>query len=424
LAWNALCLSAGSCSGIVRMSWLERGTGVWSSIGRRALAALVSVLAVSGIFPATASAIVGGQEVAQEYPWAVVVEHSRGACSGALISPRWVLTAGHCIVTDRPGQAESDPGLDNPLRPADDFRLFIGSTVRYEGESRRANRLVKGPRGLDVGLIELDQASDKAPIQVAARMMPRSGQEAVLVGWGQVCEAKDCALATTLKQLSLRLAAPASTSSGNPLLTWPEDDPGQRAAKGDSGGPVIFQNNGRWELIGTLSGSGTTGDSSALKGLATNVSTLHNWLDATAATTTPEADIWTVEFVLVLVLGVVVVIVVFRAFRRSRRRRRPVTGPAAPVQRARDEDLEYMEQWALQRTGVEAYYEPGTATIVATVMLIAGDGEWTRRKIGSLEGAIRFGNQRGIPVYEVFRTGYPQRKRDYDEQSRRSKTRG
>jgi len=402
------------------MSGLERGTGVWGSIGRGALAVLVSVLAVSGIFPAAASAIVGGQEVAQEYPWAVVVEHSRGACSGALVSPRWVLTAGHCIVTDRPDQAESDPGLDNPLRPAYDFRLFIGSTVRYEGESRRANRLVKGPTGLDVGLIELD----KAPIQVAAPMMPRSGQEAMLVGWGQVCEAEDCALATTLKQLSLSLAAPASTSSGNELLAWPEDDPGQRAAKGDSGGPVIFENNGRWELIGTLSGSGTTSDSSALKGLATNVSTLHNWLDATAATTTPEADIWTVEFVLALVLGAVVVIVVFRAFRRLRRRARPVMGPTAPVQRARDEDLEYLEQWALQRTGVEAYYEPGTATIVATVMLIAGDGEWTRRKIGSLEDAIRFGNQRGIPVYEVFRTGYPQRKRDYDEQSRRSKTSG
>ncbi|ALG14983.1 hypothetical protein AOZ06_22795 [Kibdelosporangium phytohabitans] len=101
-----------------------------------------------------------------------------------------------------------------------------------------------------------------------------------------------------------------------------------------------------------------------------------------------------------------------------------MTGPAAPVQRARDEDLEYLEQWALQRSGVEAYFEPGTATIVATVMLIAGDGEWTRRKIGSLEGTFRFGNQHGIPVYEVFRTGYPQRKRDYDERSRRPKTLG
>ncbi|MBE1469374.1 S1 family peptidase [Kibdelosporangium phytohabitans] len=403
---------------------VERGTCVWGSAGRSALAAFVSLLAVSGIFPATASAIVGGQEVTQEYPWAVVVEHSRGACSGALISSRWVLTAGHCIVTDRPDQPENDPGLENPLRQADDFRLFIGSTVRYEGEARRANRLVKGPPGLDVGLIELDQASDKAPVQVAARMMPSSGQQALLVGWGQVCEAKGCAVSTILKQLPLRLAAPASMASGNELLTWPEDDPNQRAAKGDSGGPVVFQNNGRWELIGTLSGSGTTGGDSAQKGLATNVSTLHNWLDATAATTTPEAGIWTVEFILVLVVGAVVVIVVIRAFRRSRGRRRPMTGPAAPVQRARDEDLEYLEQWALQRSGVEAYFEPGTATIVATVMLIAGDGEWTRRKIGSLEGTFRFGNQHGIPVYEVFRTGYPQRKRDYDERSRRPKTLG
>ena len=55
-------------------------------------------------------------------------------------------------------------------------------------------------------------------------------------------------------------------------------------------------------------------------------------------------------------------------------------------------------------------------------MLIAGDGEWTRRKIGSLGAAITFGNQNGIPVYEVFRTGYPQRKRDYDERSRRPRT--
>ncbi|WP_168211187.1 S1 family peptidase [Actinosynnema sp. ALI-1.44] len=406
------------------MSWFERGTGVWGSVGRSALAVLVSVLAVSGIFPATASAIVGGQEVSQEYPWAVVVEHSRGACSGALISPRWVLTAGHCIVTDRPDQAESDPGLDNPLRPADDFRLYIGSTVRYEGQARGASRLVKGPPGLDIGLVELDRASDKTPIQVAARMMPRSGQEAMLVGWGQVCEAKDCAVATTLKQLPLRLAAPASMASGNELLTWPEQDPRQRAAKGDSGGPIIVQDNGQWQLVGTLSGSGTTGDSSAQKGLATNVTTVHNWLDATAATTSPEANIWSVELVLVLVIGAVVVFVVIRSFRRSRGRRRPFHAVAAPVQRARDEDLEYLEQWALQRSGVEAYYEPGTATIVATVMLIAGDGEWTRRKIGSLEGTIRFGNQRGIPVYEVFRTGYPQRKRDFDERSRRPKTLG
>lgn len=400
--------------------------GVWRSVGSRVLAVVVSVLAVAGIFPATASAIVGGQEVAQEYPWAVVVEHSRGACSGALISSRWVLTAGHCVVTDRPDQAENDPGLDNPLHDAADFRLYIGSTVRYEGEARRANRVVRGPAGLDIGLIELETASDKTPIQVAAPMTPRGGKDGLLVAWGQVCEAKDCPVSQALKQLPVKLSAAAGvTASGGELLTWPEPDPKHRAAKGDSGGPIVTDIDGQLQLVGTLSGSGTAGNSDAQKGLATNVTSVHQWLDETAATTTPETSIWSVELVLVLAIGAVIVFFVIRSFRRSRGRGRQQGRPfAAPAPKARDEDIEYLEQWALRRSGVEAYFEPGTATIMATVMLIAGDGEWTRRKIGSLEATFKFGNQRGIPVYEVFRTGYPQRKRDYDERSRQPRTLG
>ena len=402
---------------------------MWGLVGRSVLAALVSVLAAGGIFPATASAIVGGQEVTQEYPWAVVVEYSQGACSGALIAPRWVLTAGHCIVTARPDQAENDPGLDNPLREAADLRLYIGATARYEGQARRANRLVKGPAGLDVGLIELDRASDKAPIQVAAPMTPRGGQQGLLVAWGQVCDEKDCPVSQILKQLPVNLTPAAGvTAADSELLTWPEEDPRQRAAKGDSGGPIVAQLDGRLQLVGTLSGSGTSSDSSVQKGLATNVTSVRRWLDETTSTTTPEtttpeSSIWSVEFILVAVLSGVVVLVVIRSFWRLRGRKRQMM-PSTPTQKARDEDLDHLEQWALRRFGVEAYFEPGTATIVATVMLIAGDGEWTRRKIGSLEAAFRFGNKCGIPVYEVFRTGYPQRKRDYDERSRRPKALG
>nr|CEL18632.1 FIG00553873: hypothetical protein [Kibdelosporangium sp. MJ126-NF4]CTQ98117.1 FIG00553873: hypothetical protein [Kibdelosporangium sp. MJ126-NF4] len=389
-------------------------------LGRSVLVTLALVLATCGISAGPASAIVGGQEVTQEYSWSVVVEHSRGACSGALIAPRWVLTAGHCVVTDRPDQAENDPGLDNPLRDAADFRMFIGSTARYRGQEREAVRLVKGPAQRDIALIELDSPSDKTPIPVAPQTSPRSGQQALLVGWGQVCEAQDCPVAKSLKQLPITLIPSKSMLNGDQVLSWPEDDPRQRAAKGDSGGPIVIEANGRWELIGTLSGSGTVGGS-AERGLATNVTYFHPWLSATAATVTPSQAWGLVEWSLVA-LGAVLLFVVIRSFRRSRRRRQPMA--AAPLQRARDEDLDYMEEWAAQRFGVEAYFEPGTSSVVATVMLIAGDGEWTRRKIGSLQAAIRFGNDRGIPVYEVFRTGYPQRKRDYDERMRRPKTLG
>ena len=145
------------------------------------------------------------------------------------------------------------------LREAADLRLYIGATARYEGQARRANRLVKGPAGLDVGLIELDRASDKAPIQVAAPMTPRGGQQGLLVAWGQVCDEKDCPVSQILKQLPVNLTPAAGvTAADSELLTWPEEDPRQRAAKGDSGGPIVAQLDGRLQLVGTLSGSGTS----------------------------------------------------------------------------------------------------------------------------------------------------------------------
>lgn len=66
------------------------------------------------------------------------------------------------------------------------------------------------------------------------------------------------------------------------------------------------------------------------------------------------------------------------------------------------------------RRGVEAYVEPQTNFSDVTVILIAGDGEWTRRRVGGVAGARRISERLKIPVYDVHRTGYPQRKRDYD----------
>ncbi len=87
-------------------------------------------------------------------------------------------------------------------------------------------------------------------------------------------------------------------------------------------------------------------------------------------------------------------------------------------------DFGYLDEWTSTRAGVEAYFEPGTNFDGPTVMLVADDGEWTRRRIDSLQAAHRFGYQRSVPVYEVFRTGYPKRKREYDERAKRSQPSG
>lgn len=77
-------------------------------------------------------------------------------------------------------------------------------------------------------------------------------------------------------------------------------------------------------------------------------------------------------------------------------------------------DRDHLKEWADTRVGVEAYLEPRTTVTEATVMLIAHDGEWTRRRIPSPEHARSLCGKLNIPVYDAGIVGYPQRKRDYD----------
>jgi hypothetical protein len=81
-------------------------------------------------------------------------------------------------------------------------------------------------------------------------------------------------------------------------------------------------------------------------------------------------------------------------------------------------DLKYLRQWVAEHTGVEAFVEPRTTVTDVTVVLVAADGEWTRRRAGGDAGARRLSERLNIPVYDVQKVGYPQRMRDYDARRR------
>jgi hypothetical protein len=81
-------------------------------------------------------------------------------------------------------------------------------------------------------------------------------------------------------------------------------------------------------------------------------------------------------------------------------------------------DQIHLREWAAQRTGIEGYVEPRTSVTPITIVLVAADGEWTRRPVDGPAGARRIGEQLGIPVYDVQKIGYPQRMRDYDARRR------
>ena len=76
-------------------------------------------------------------------------------------------------------------------------------------------------------------------------------------------------------------------------------------------------------------------------------------------------------------------------------------------------ETDHLADFAATRTGVEGFVEPQTNTTATTIVLVASDGEWTRRRVASPKAAFDLGRKLGIPVYDVAATGYPSRMREW-----------
>jgi hypothetical protein len=84
-------------------------------------------------------------------------------------------------------------------------------------------------------------------------------------------------------------------------------------------------------------------------------------------------------------------------------------------------DVDHLFTWVAERRGVEGFVEPRTAVSDVTLLLVAHDGEWTRRRVPSAKWAHDFCNKQHIPSYDAAVVGIPQRMRDYN---RRKKLQG
>ena len=74
---------------------------------------------------------------------------------------------------------------------------------------------------------------------------------------------------------------------------------------------------------------------------------------------------------------------------------------------------EALAEWSAARRGVEVFVEPRTAVTETSVVLVAHDGEFTRRRIASPKAAQAFSHDNSLPIYYATLCGYPQRMRDY-----------
>lgn len=80
-------------------------------------------------------------------------------------------------------------------------------------------------------------------------------------------------------------------------------------------------------------------------------------------------------------------------------------------------DTRELKEFAKARRGVEAFIEPPTTMTATTVVLVAHDGEWRRRRVQNATAAHELAKSLGIPAYDAQVVGYPQRMRDWNRKN-------
>ena len=97
---------------------------------------------------------------------------------------------------------------------------------------------------------------------------------------------------------------------------------------------------------------------------------------------------------------------------------RNTKGGFTTVRTADSADQAHLAEFVQTRRGVEGFVEPRTAVSDVTVLLVAHEGEWPRRRGPSVEWAHQFANRHGIPSYDAAVVGYPDRMRAYNRRNK------
>ncbi len=166
-----------------------------------------------------------------------------GQCSGTVVAPNLILTAGHCAENVQTGVVNEASG----------YRVTTGNVDWAAPETERqvsgVTRVIACPcfdRHTDVGDVALLQLSTPttAPA-VALASSPPAGTAALLAGWGETHSKQDTPVErlqwapTVLQrpQWCEREASPFSPASETCTIDPPERQTG--ACNGDSGGPLL-----------------------------------------------------------------------------------------------------------------------------------------------------------------------------------------
>jgi len=242
---------------------------------RRTAGVLATLLCALALQAAPANAVVGGQPAAPgTFPYvANILIGGAFGCTGTLISPQWVLTAGHC------GSVSGAAGVPTPVAwPAPFYTVQLGS-VYADGTGAETHSvsqvvvdsdyIVTNGVGNDVTLLKLDKPSAIAPMKIAATADKPSwaaGVLATIAGFGLTSENGDAPAQMQYAQVPITTDAYCANAYPNGLTPndggfdastmicagYPQG--GTDTCQGDSGGPLLVNvPGGALRLVGATS---------------------------------------------------------------------------------------------------------------------------------------------------------------------------
>lgn len=208
------------------------GNGMWRGVGFSLTAAVIVSCAVAPAedsAPAQHASIIDGDEHPGD-PGVMYIVADNAFCTGALIAPRVLLTAKHCILDVDPGTIGIGMGPD----------AFTGVTYANVLEVRTT--ATHDLDGKDIAVLLLDGAGSASSYPWVLDNAPKRGDAITVVGYGQQQVGKSGSAPSGIKQ----------SGTTTILRLYPKESliDGPTTCFGDSGAPA-FLDDGR--IFGVVS---------------------------------------------------------------------------------------------------------------------------------------------------------------------------
>ncbi|XP_015249290.1 PREDICTED: transmembrane protease serine 2-like [Cyprinodon variegatus] len=192
------------------------------------------------------------------WPWQVSL-HVAGShrCGGAIISPRWLITAAHCVSrTSSPADWAVYVGIVDPLGPVFNPAHAVSEIITHEGYNSQTQQN-------DVALMKLsDPLNTKASSKIRPVCLPNAGLNMTDPGkswvtyYGPTANRDSSSLYLKEAPVSLIPSAECNSSEAysgrisQEMLCATKIEAGATMCNPDSGGPLVSHMDGLWWLMG------------------------------------------------------------------------------------------------------------------------------------------------------------------------------